>query len=154
MLKTHTFRMFYSIAFGALLGLGCASASRRGPSDLPQHPIEVEVRGVRSDQGVLRIAVYDNRETFLREGGILHGVSVPPTTTRVELDVPDRRPVVVSVFHDLDGDAQLQRGAFGIPIEPWGFSGRPSLVGPPSWEACAIVPEPDAVVVIDLRGLP
>ncbi len=136
------------------MGFGCASASRGGESALPQHPIEIEVRGVRSDRGVVRVAVYADRSTFLREGGILHGVSVPPTTTRVELDVPDRRPVVISVFHDLDGDAQLRRGAFGIPIEPWGFSGRPSLVGPPSWDACAIVPARDAVVVIDLRGLP
>lgn len=109
---------------------------------------------MRSDQGLLRVAVYADRATFLREGGILHGVSVPPTSTRVSIFVPDGRPVVISVFHDLDSNEQLRRGLLGIPVEPWGFSGRPPLVGPPSWEACAIEPARDEVVVIDLRGAP
>jgi len=47
---------------------------------------------------------------------------------------------VVSVFQDLDSDGELGRGALGIPNEPWGFSGKPSPLVPPSWTACAIVP--------------
>ena len=130
----------------------CVLAPEAPVERSPEHTINVEIRGGTDDIGVLRIAVYADPKTFLREGGVLHGVTVPPSTRTVSLAVPTGRPVVISVFQDLNADEQLQRGPLGIPTEPWGFSGRPPTLGPPTWTACAVTPEPGASIVITLRG--
>jgi len=132
----------------------CTTPSKPPARPTQEHLVEIDVHGVRSDAGVLRIAVYADPTTFLREGGVLHGVSVPPSTTKVTLAVPNDTPVVISVFHDLDADAQLRRGPLGMPSEPWGFSGHPPRIGPPVWASCAITPVPNSSVVITLRGAP
>jgi uncharacterized protein (DUF2141 family) len=45
----------------------------------------------------------------------------------------------IVAFLDLDGDGELDRGAFGVPTEPvaYGNDAKPRL-GPPSFDACVI----------------
>lgn len=41
----------------------------------------------------------------------------------------------VAVYHDSNGDEQLNRGAFGMPSEAYGFSNdAPAVNAPPSYE--------------------
>jgi uncharacterized protein (DUF2141 family) len=140
------------LLIGAVAVQSCDAVPKPPEERAAEHTINVEIRGGTDDIGVLRIAVYADPRTFLREGGVLHGVTVPPSTRTVSLAVPTGRPVVISVFQDLNADEQLQRGPLGIPTEPWGFSGRPPTLGPPTWTACAVTPEPGASIVITLRG--
>ena len=53
-------------------------------------------------------------------------------------DLPHGRYAVVA-FVDLDGDGELDRGAFGLPLEPiaYGNDAKPRF-GPPPFEACAV----------------
>lgn len=52
--------------------------------------------------------------------------------------IPHGRYAIVA-FVDLDGDGELDRGAFGIPTEPiaYGNDAKPRF-GPPSFEACVV----------------
>ena len=102
----------------------------------------VTVLGIAPGRGVIRCALYEDRATFLKPDGISEGFTIPASTERAEFELRAQsgRTVVVSVFQDLDSDKELGRGAMGIPNEPWGFSGHPLPIGPPSWSACAIVP--------------
>ena len=53
-------------------------------------------------------------------------------------ELPHGRYAVVA-FVDLDGDGELDRGAFGLPLEPiaYGNDAKPRF-GPPPFEACAV----------------
>ncbi len=45
----------------------------------------------------------------------------------------------VAVFHDMNGDGQLNKNSFGIPTEGFGFSQNPGIFsGPPKFRDAAI----------------
>jgi uncharacterized protein (DUF2141 family) len=125
----------------AVLQVGCQSTESVRSDDAPA-TLHVTVLGITPGRGAVRCALYADRATFLTRGGITEGLSVPASADRAEFELHARsgQAVVVSVFQDLDSNQELSRGAFGIPNEPWGFSGKPAPLLPPSWSACAMVP--------------
>lgn len=132
---------------------GCTAAPVSIDGD--EMALVVKVENVTQDQGIVRCAIYADKETFLKPGGISQGASEPAIggTATFEFKVPRSQEFVVSVFQDLNSNEQLDRGMLGLPREPWGFSGAPSAFGPPRWADCAIAPSSEsAVVSIRLKG--
>jgi uncharacterized protein (DUF2141 family) len=140
-----------AVVGGAIISAGCATPGGKGdakpdvrPDGVAMSTLHVRVEGSQPDRpvqgGLLRAALYREQATFLKGEGISLGKTVDPETAPLEFlwEVPEGTELAVSVFHDLDADGDLDRGAFGIPSEPWGFSGTPSPLGPPRWKACAI----------------
>ena len=132
----------------ALLGMaaGCAARSTvRADSPAPV-TLTVVVTGVTPGGGPVRCGIYAERERFLRPGGLLAGGSADPTGVTVEFtfEIVEAARVAISAFQDQDLDRDLDRGWLGVPTEPWGFSGKPAAIGPPTWDACAIPLRPGA----------
>jgi uncharacterized protein (DUF2141 family) len=47
--------------------------------------------------------------------------------------------VAVAAFQDLNRDGVLNKGAYGVPIEPYGFSNNArGPFGPPSFESASV----------------
>lgn len=98
----------------------------------------VDVTGVTSEAGSVRVAVFE-------EGAWLNGT--PAASQAVDAAAPVTRLTfsglapgryAISVFHDVDGDEELARGAMGIPKEPYGFSNdAPVRFGPPGFGKAA-----------------
>jgi uncharacterized protein (DUF2141 family) len=44
----------------------------------------------------------------------------------------------ISLFHDLDGDAEMDTNFVGFPKEPFGFSAPMGKFGPPKFDEAAI----------------
>jgi uncharacterized protein (DUF2141 family) len=58
----------------------------------------------------------------------------------------------VAVFHDLNGNARLDRNFIGLPSEPYGFSNDVGRRGPPNFEGALItVKEPSTTVRVTIR---
>lgn len=137
-----------ALMMAAVMQVGCQSAASVLADGAPvladgaPATLHVTVLGITPGRGMVRCALYADRATFLTRGGIAEGFSVPAAKERAEFELHARsgRAIVVSVFQDLDCNEELNRGPLGIPSEPWGFSGKPSPLLPPSWNACAIVP--------------
>ncbi len=65
-------------------------------------------------------------------------VDVEDTTAEVQLENLQEGKYALAVFQDLNGDEVLNRSAFGIPSEPYGFSNNArGKFGPPSFQAAA-----------------
>lgn len=105
--------------------------------------LAVEVQGVRSDTGHLFVAVqtplaadefpyaeelFAGTHQQAREGAMRFVFHALP---------PGR--YAVSVFHDENGNGEIDLGAAGIPTEGYGFANNPpSQFGPPSFEEAAV----------------
>jgi uncharacterized protein (DUF2141 family) len=87
----------------------------------PGGAIIVDVAGVRSDQGMIRVSVCP-RAKFL--GDCPWFASAPAHAGAVSVTLPDIPPgrYAVQAFHDADGDGKLARYWFGLPREGVGFS--------------------------------
>lgn len=88
----------------------------------PAADLVVEVEGLRSRQGFVMVGLFDKAERF--PNTVLSGQRVPADKEVVELVFRDLKPGVyaLSAYQDENDNQALDRGLFGIPKEPYGFS--------------------------------
>ncbi|WP_455610773.1 DUF2141 domain-containing protein, partial [Bacteroides sp.] len=57
-----------------------------------------------------------------------------------------------SMYQDENGNGKLDTGAFGIPVEKFGFSNdAEGVMGPPSYEKCGFTFSEDTTLVVHLK---
>ena len=81
-------------------------------------------------------------------------VAARSPVTSVCLPAPEATDYAIALYHDKDANGKLNKGAFGIPSEPWGMSTNPKLTfGPPPVEKVLFAVNQDgAKVHIDLNN--
>jgi len=100
--------------------------------------VQVKIENVRSDKGVLQVAVCD--EANYRKDCTLTA-TVPAHTGSVTVDVPNVPSGTWAVlsYHDENTNKKLDTNFIGMPTEGYGFSnGASSHFGPPSFKEAAI----------------
>ncbi|MEC5398661.1 DUF2141 domain-containing protein [Uliginosibacterium sp. H1] len=102
----------------------------------------VEVEGLRSNKGNVSVGLFDKAETFPKTFAV--GQRVPANAHSgnvVEIVFRDLKPgsYALSAYQDENENQELDRGMFGIPKEPYGFS-RDALgdKGPPEFRDARI----------------
>ena len=128
----------------------------------------VEVHGFQNLSGRCRLALYQNAKGFNqpKSAWAKQTFDLPeqgPVIWRVKLeDAPESQKLLdsptrwaVSAHHDQNSNDQLDKNAFGIPTEPYGFSNNPKRgFGPPKFdEACFSIgsDEPQEALRIEIR---
>ena len=101
----------------------------------------------------MRVALYNQSSGFPNTP--LRGVEGAPTQEPVVLTFTDVQPGVyaLSAYHDENGNQKLDRGAFRIPTERYGFSrDARGDKGPPEFRDAQIeVRDPSTKISIRLR---
>ncbi len=101
--------------------------------------LTVEITNVVKNGGTVRIALYKPGATFGETPpAFAKSVKVLKAENQsVEFMVPPGR-YAVALYHDLNGNDELDKNMVGIPKEPYGFSTnfRPRFSGP-SFDDCA-----------------
>lgn len=114
----------------------CAAVSLSALLALPAFAgtAEIEITNVQESGGPVLLSLFD--EAGWRSGQPLEGMIVTATGETVQAQFEDLAPGIygVRIFQDLNGSGDLDRGAMGIPKEPYGFSNdAPVRFGPPGW---------------------
>jgi uncharacterized protein (DUF2141 family) len=156
-----TLRLVLALAFAS--GLAAATGAEAAPADKPQPSqsaslpalpgrgeLRISIEGLKDPAGTVLVGLYDSRISFDRavrlagESGFLNdpervagmalragpSLSVAPLITGLPAG-----DYAVIVFHDVNGNGKLDKNAFGIPTEPYGFSNdAQGILGPPSFE--------------------
>lgn len=94
--------------------------------------LTVTVTGLRSDEGMLRIAVFDNPGDFPRgeesAGEVVK--AAPEVTVVIDGLMPGR--YAVAVHHDENGNGRMDSSLIGLPQEGYAFSNDVMVfLGPP-----------------------
>ena len=121
-----------------------------------EHQIRVVVTGVKKPVGLIRADLFPNRqENFLRGRGRIKQVSfaAKKPVTAFCVTAPESGDFAVSIYHDENANGDFDKGAFGLPAEPWGISQNPKIrFGPPGVEEAIFkVNEEGAKVEIKLN---
>lgn len=146
--------MLRSAALALALALAALAAGAAAAE--PSATLEVEVRGLRSGRGLLRVKLVGAPDGF--PGSDAHVVAkqkLPIEGDAVRLafeDVPYGEYALV-VLHDEDDDGALARGWLGLPAEGLGFSsGAHIRFGPPTFEEARFaLDRPRLELEVDLR---
>ena len=102
--------------------------------------VVIQINGVRNNDGLVRIAVYDRSADF-PSGSPVVGTDIAAAegTTVVHLhELPVGR-YAIAFYHDEDANAEFGQNFIGLPTEGYGFSNdAPVVLGPPSFDEAAI----------------
>jgi uncharacterized protein (DUF2141 family) len=118
-----------------------------------QNTLTVQVTGVSSDVGNIMLAVYDNADGFLKKDKALLGVSTKAVIGMTELQIKDlpEGEYALAIYHDENGNRELDTNWLGIPKEPIGFSNsKMKTFGPPGFDDCSFYFKADKEIQISL----
>ncbi|MGI9546063.1 MAG: DUF2141 domain-containing protein [Flavobacteriaceae bacterium] len=105
-----------------------------------QNKLNIEVMGVPESEGNIRVAIYDTSETFLSHEHVFKSESTVAKKGKTELsidDLPDGE-FAIALYHDVNGNDELDTNWLGIPKEAVGFSNaKMKTFGPPKFKECA-----------------
>ncbi len=97
------------------------------PAPAGSGALDIEITGIRSAQGVVRLALCPPRSGFPDCGAAaIRSTSAPAGRGHLHIHLADlpEGPLAVSVFHDANGNGRMD-SFVGIPREGYGFSGNP-----------------------------
>ncbi|WP_425063753.1 DUF2141 domain-containing protein [Pyruvatibacter mobilis] len=115
--------------------------------------LAVVIAGTMPGQGQVRVNLYKSGETFLKAEDAKVEVAVPETgPVRAVFTGIEPGTYAVVAYYDLNGNRTLDRGLFGIPLEPLGFSNgaMPVLSAPDFAEAAVAVTGEGAEIGIEV----
>jgi len=121
---------------------------------ISQSTLTVIVEEVQSSDGYIAVGIYTDKESFLKEGKAYSGVfaKAESGTTRIEIPSLPNDTYAVCIFHDENGNKEMDTNFFGIPKEPLGFSiGKLKTFGPPSFEECSFEMTSDFEIKIPIN---
>lgn len=99
------------------------------PATVTATELSFEITGIESADGHVLVALYDEA-TFLRKPVKAFRLAPGKVLSGSFGDVPPGL-YAVSVVHDENGNGRLDMNAVGMPIERYGFSNNPLLMGAP-----------------------
>ena len=105
-----------------------------------QHDLSIEVYNVKTSNGTINVAVYDESDGFLKFDKVFVADTVMASKGKTQIKIeglPEGR-YALAIFHDENGNNKLDTNWLGIPKEDIGFSNaRMKTFGPPQFEECA-----------------
>lgn len=113
-----------------------APLEREADEAPPAGPLIIRVAGAESDAAPVRIALYRDPERFRERSEPFRRQAASPQGGEAVWSLDELPPAdyAVAVYQDANQNGQLDKGPFGIPQEPYGFSGSTARRRPPSFE--------------------
>jgi uncharacterized protein (DUF2141 family) len=153
--SSPTCRLRPATALALALTIGTAGCAGPGPNRVPEATdptgrIVLTVDGFESDEGQALINLFLGPDGFPGDpvkawSAIERAIEGGRVQVTLE-DVP-AGSLALSVFHDADGDFELDENLLGIPTEAWGASnGARSLMGPPDYADAELTLEAGATL--------
>lgn len=89
--------------------------------------LHLQISNVEEAQGWIWVGVYDSEDNFLiKEKAIVEGMEVDGVgKLDMLVDHVKFGSCAVAVFHDINGNGEMDRNWLGIPTEPYAFSRKP-----------------------------
>lgn len=113
-----------------------ASSRPSGVQTTAVGELRVDILGVKSTDGQLRMALFDSEKAFLHSPVRTGSVGIEQSQGHWEVNGLPLGFYAVAVYHDRNGNGKLDSNMLGIPMEPYGFSNDArGILGPPSFAA-------------------
>ena len=126
--------------------LACASRStpatdERTPATSGTAVLTVTVLGLKSEDSEVVLALFGSAEDFKTRTNAVAAGTIPPNNGTAVWQIENLQPgtYALAVYHDLNGNGELDRTTIGPPDEPYGFSNDArGTFGPPKFDKAAI----------------
>ena len=139
-------KLFFATLFLALFSFSNIS--------LAQHTLTVEVTNIESDKGTIMIALFNREAGFPKDE--------KKAIRKMKVEIKNKRATIIfsdletgnyafALFHDENGNSEMDKNMFGIPKEGYGFSTNfKPTVSAPDFDEAAFKIEGDIVQKIKM----
>ncbi len=109
-----------------------------------QSTLEVTITNIKDAKGIIHLSLQNSPDDWLSTDDdvkTFRDVSQPITSTDDIVISVENLPeggYAISLFHDLNGNLELDTNFIGYPKEPFGFSAPMGMTGPPKYEAAVV----------------
>lgn len=128
-------RFVTTVAAAALsLLIGAAGA---GGARAAEATLEIIVDGIKTEKGQIFVGVFTNADTFKSGVGAVAEELIPVDGDTVSVTFTGLESGIhaIKLFHDVNGNGDLDTNFVGIPTEPFGFSNNAvARFGPPNFD--------------------
>jgi uncharacterized protein (DUF2141 family) len=150
-MKGFTLNVLFLSILGNLVFSSTADAQLQGN-------LVVEVDGLRNKQGQLCVSVFSNSRGFpnKRDRAVKRQcLKITETPIKVNFQNLKAGSYAVAVYHDKNGDLNLNRNDLGMPTEGFGFSRNPDVKtsAPKFGDAAFLLAGPVTNIKIQLKYL-
>ena len=116
----------------------CSSISDVAGQEQPElGDLTIEISGFDNDDGMVKIALSDTQEDYESNEEVYRGEETN-ISAKMAVWTFEKIPFgeyAIKIYHDQDGDNELDTNFLGIPSESYGFSNNArGSFGPASWE--------------------
>lgn len=115
--------------------------------------VTLEISQISELPGLIHWALFDSAEAFNESGVpvIAARSRVQSDTLSITLhDIPIGR-YALRLFHDSNGNGELDRNIIGIPSEGYGFSNNAGGRGPADFDDAAVAVDRDTTITVRVR---
>lgn len=116
--------------------------------------LTVKVSDVRSDKGLIKLAVFDSAEGWNGKSKAVAGQGAAAHEGSLSFHFKDLAPgtYAISVMHDENNNDTLDSNFMGMPIEGYGFSNDPQVMRKATFEEASFtVDAKDTTIELHLR---
>jgi uncharacterized protein (DUF2141 family) len=97
--------------------------------------LTINISGLNSNKGTLLVAVYDQKEAFLKKSFIGNTVKIKNKKSIITFRNLPKGEYAVSFLHDENENKKMDTNFFGVPKEDYGCSNNAKgFMGPPKYE--------------------
>jgi uncharacterized protein (DUF2141 family) len=111
------------------------------------------VENITERQGILLWSVFDSAETYAADTRPIVSARsrVTGNTLRVTLHDLPAGVYAIKLYHDANGNGELDSNMLGMPVEGYGFSNNAGHRGPATFEDASFALDRDTQITIRLR---
>ena len=115
---------------------------------LKSYHITVKIDNALSDNGSMLFGLH-NESTFMK-GKSLHSMKSAITDGKAMVTFENVTPgtYAVMVFHDANDNEKMDFDTTGMPLESYGMSNNPMLMGPPNFADAKFVSEDESLELL------
>jgi uncharacterized protein (DUF2141 family) len=148
--------LFFFLAF--FLAVNLSAQTNTGSTTTETGELIVMVKGFKSTDGQLMVALFNKAEDFLTKDPYKGSVTtISASEEMVKFPNLPYGDYAIAVIHDMNKDGKLDKNVLGIPTEGYGFSNDAiGKYGPPTFlEASFVFAGRDEAKIINLEyGIP
>jgi uncharacterized protein (DUF2141 family) len=118
-----------------------STVSEELPIESSVQDVLFRIEGLKAEPSQVHVAAFNSADGFpnAKDSPFTTVVSVEGGRAEFTMSLRTDQKTAIAVFQDLNGDGVLTKSAFGIPVEPYGFSNDArGVFGPPSFSSAAV----------------
>jgi uncharacterized protein (DUF2141 family) len=113
--------------------------------------LTINISGLNSNKGSLLVAVYDQKEAFLKKQLISNTVKIENKKSIITFRNLPKGEYAVSFVHDKNDNKKMDTNFFGVPKEEYGCSNNAKgFMGPPKYDDAKFQLTADKIIEIKI----